>query len=88
MPYVSLKSRKELDDYLKELCGFLEITNTTPGELAYIIYAICISKAYFEDSFANMNQIIGVLESVKQEFYRRVVAPYEDKKIKENGDIT
>lgn len=23
----------------------------------------------------------------KQEFYRRVLSPYEDKKIKENGDI-
>jgi len=31
--------------------------------------------------------MIGVLECVKQEFYRRKVAPYEDIKIIENGDI-
>ena len=29
----------------------------------------------------------GVLENIKQEFYRRVALPYEEKKIIENGDI-
>jgi hypothetical protein len=31
--------------------------------------------------------ITGVLENIKQEYYRRVAEPYEDKKIIENGDI-
>jgi hypothetical protein len=31
--------------------------------------------------------ITGVLENIKQEFYRRVASAYEDKKIIENGDI-
>lgn len=31
--------------------------------------------------------IIGLLESVKFEFYRRFVSPYEDIKIEENGDV-
>jgi len=30
---------------------------------------------------------MGVLECIKQEFYRRAVAPYEDKKKEENGDV-
>jgi len=29
----------------------------------------------------------GVLENVKQEMYRRLAAPYEDKKAEENGDV-
>jgi len=37
--------------------------------------------------YQNMNDIIGALEGCKIEFYRRVVAPYEDTKIKENGDV-
>jgi hypothetical protein len=31
--------------------------------------------------------ITGVLENIKQEFYRRAASSYEDKKIIENGDI-
>jgi hypothetical protein len=29
----------------------------------------------------------GVLENIKQEFYRRAAAPYEDRKINQNGDV-
>ena len=39
------------------------------------------------NSYATINDIIGALEGAKMEFYRRVVAPYEDEKIKENGDV-
>lgn len=38
-------------------------------------------------SYKTLNEIIGVLECAKQEFYRRVVVPYEDKKKEENGDV-
>jgi hypothetical protein len=31
--------------------------------------------------------ITGVVENVKQEFYRRVAVPYEEEKIVQNGDI-
>ena len=32
-------------------------------------------------------EVLGVLECVKLELYRRVAAPYEDKKCQENGDV-
>jgi hypothetical protein len=38
-------------------------------------------------SYVKIAMITGVLENIKQEFYRRVASPYEDKKILENGDI-
>lgn len=38
-------------------------------------------------SYSKIALITGVLENIKQEFYRRVAGPYEDKKIVENGDI-
>jgi hypothetical protein len=34
-----------------------------------------------------MNNIIGVLECAKQEFYRKVCSPYEDQKSKDNGNV-
>jgi len=30
---------------------------------------------------------MGVLSAITEEFYRRKVAPYEDEKIVENGDV-
>lgn len=37
--------------------------------------------------YENINTVIGVLEAVKLELYRRVAAAYEDEKILENGDV-
>lgn len=61
---------------------------STAGELNYSIHKLI--HAYLEHEkpgYEAYNKVLGVLEAVKQEFYRRKVAPYEDKKIKENGDI-
>jgi hypothetical protein len=38
-------------------------------------------------SYQTYNDVIGVLEALKLEIYRRLVAPYEDTKIIENGDV-
>jgi hypothetical protein len=38
-------------------------------------------------SYTRGNELIGVMECVKQEFYRRRLGIYEDLKLKENGDI-
>jgi hypothetical protein len=38
-------------------------------------------------SYENFNAVMGALESAKQEYYRRVMVPYEEEKIKQNGDI-
>lgn len=37
-------------------------------------------------NYQTINDIVGALEGAKAEFQRRVVNPYEDIKIKENGD--
>ena len=34
-----------------------------------------------------INDIVGAAEGAKAEFQRRVAAPYEDKKILQNGDV-
>ena len=58
------------------------------GELNYLLTQII--KRYYSDNggrYQQINDIIGALEGAKLEFYRRVAAPYEDKKIEENGDV-
>jgi len=49
-----------------------------------------ICKDYIVDNgmcYQTFNDIIGALEGCKQEFYRRMVAPYEEQKIQANGDV-
>ena len=59
-----------------------------PGDLNYLITKMLLR--YLEQkgsSYQTINDVVGALEGAKMEFYRRVAAPYEDKKIKENGDV-
>jgi hypothetical protein len=40
-----------------------------------------------EISYSKIAIMTGILENIKQEFYRRAAAPYEDRKISQNGDV-
>lgn len=58
------------------------------GELNYAICMECIEYiATYGLGYQTINDVIGALEGAKAEFQRRVVAPYEDQKIIENGDL-
>lgn len=55
------------------------------GVMNYTITTL-LNEVYEKDSYSNFNDIIGIVENVKLEFYRRRTASYEDLKIFENGD--
>ena len=81
MPYIKLARREILDQSYPDGAQ-------TAGELNYLITSLCL--AYWhgdEPSYARLNDTIGALECAKAEFYRRVVVPYEETKMKENGDV-
>lgn len=80
MPYINEHKRREIDLY-----G--EHTVEGPGDLNYLLTSTCLRYLGDKVSYSKINEIIGVLECVKLEFYRRLASPYEDKKIMENGDI-
>jgi hypothetical protein len=60
-----------------------------PGDLNYTITRLCDQYIIARGgvSYTLLNEVIGVLECAKQELYRRVAAPYEDKKLQANGDV-
>lgn len=61
---------------------------STVGELNFKITELI--SGWFQDNggkYQQVNDVLGALEGAKLEFYRRVAAPYEDKKIEENGDV-
>lgn len=81
MPYIRQEKRKALDEKIRAISdGVL-----TYGELNYVITKLLLGMD--GDSYEDLQNLIGTLECAKQEFYRRKIAPYEEKKRKENGEV-
>lgn len=84
MPYIDKIRRQVLDLEVGALCQQLR----SYGELNYaltVILLCCYNTGV--RGYERLNALVGVLECVKQEFYRRVVAPYEEEKRKQKGDV-
>ena len=94
MPYINESARLELDSCIENMVECLTHGNDVSneeftvllGEINYCFSRI-LAKSMGETSYSKIAMITGVLENVKQEFYRRIATSYEEKKIVENGDI-
>lgn len=88
MPYIRKERREELDSLILALSAAIAPDQgRRAGELNYSMTTLLKRVFGPTPNYHDFNELIGVLESVKLEFYRRAVAPYEDKKIKESGDV-
>jgi hypothetical protein len=87
MPYIRQTSRQELDHDITKLSGALQC-ELDVGEYNYVITRLIYDYINVKGlRYKHLNDVVGMLECCKQEFIRRVVSPYEDQKIKENGDV-
>lgn len=76
--------------YIQQDARYFIINGGEPGTAGELNYAITMLLRRYYDagpSYSRANDVLGALEGAKLEFYRRVVAPYEDKKIAANGDV-
>ena len=82
-----MEDRPKYEESLSALIGILkeQPVERVDGELNYIITRIL--KEVYPLRYFNINRAMGVMESCKLEYYRRVAAPYEDTKIEQNGDV-
>jgi len=84
MPYIKPGVREPMEKHIRELTYLIHGV----GELNYVITRLCLG--YFDGSEQNYrayNAIIGALHCAAYEFYRRMAAPYEDRKRNENGEV-
>lgn len=88
MPYIRKEDRERLDGVVDLVVEkFLENSMADSlGDLNYVVSRI-VASCIGEPSYSKIAMATGVLENVKQELYRRMATPYEEKKILENGDI-
>ncbi|MBI4078913.1 MAG: hypothetical protein HY429_01305 [Candidatus Levybacteria bacterium] len=87
MPYIKNEQRPQIDSLLEPLISHLKKlpTEEQDGSLNYIVTKII--KQLYPQKYFHYNRALGVLTAITHELYRRVVGPYEDTKIKENGDV-
>ena len=94
MPYILKSKRKLFKEILANIKETIEILAVSDkdcivaGDLNYLITKIL--DIYIEingECYANYNEVMGMLECCKQEYYRKRIAIYEDKKEKLNGKV-
>lgn len=79
MPYLNSAIRASLNDGRKPLKG---------GELNYIISKLLNDFVQMKGiSYATINEAMGAVICAANEFERRVIAPYEELKAKQNGEV-
>lgn len=88
MPYIEPERRPPIDKLLDPLIDYLK---TVPdeyldGDLTYVFYKAAV-RLYQPVRYKKITRVKGVLDNTKDEYYRRIAFPYEDKKIKLNGDV-
>jgi len=85
MPYIQQKDREKFAIPVPE----------NGGELQYLIAEMIQNMLQFRRlsgdnsciRYKDLEEVMGALNGANQEFYRLVVAPYEDRKSVENGNV-
>ena len=81
MPYIERRKRVQFDAALSG-CKPKDV-----GELTYCLYILCMDYLHSGYRYHDLAEVAGALTCTIQELYRRKIAPYENGKIEENGDV-
>lgn len=81
MPYIKDQQRAVMDQIVDQMAHTVKAN----GDLNYILYAFC--KRHINPSYNDYKNYLGELNEAAEEIRRRMLAPYEDRKIMENGDV-
>ena len=87
MPYIPKEQRIKIDSAISELVNKMSSLPKADraGVLNYTVSTMIDSL--YKLKYSEVNEAIGALECIKQEYYRRIASPYEDIKIEQNGDV-
>jgi hypothetical protein len=90
MPYITQNRRDALDPLIEALAKQLHFMMMPPesreGDLNYAISKL-LQAMYPVQKYSEYNAAYGMLQCCATEFYRTVIAPYEDQKKFENGEV-
>lgn len=91
MPYIEQEKRDILDPAIESL--FVRLIDmqckdeeSNMEENINYVFTKLLKKCYGE-SYGEINNALGIMSAVQLEYYRKVVTPYGNQKIYENGDV-
>lgn len=93
VPYIEPGQRPAIDEAVGRLAEAVRSQgadlNARAGLINYAVTRLLLEILDDEPRlrYHHIALVTGVVENVKQEFYRRLAAPYEDGKSAENGDV-
>ncbi len=82
MPYIKQSERSWPDYVVRQMDTACIQAN---GELNYILFKY--AKYHIPQNYNSIKNYIGELNECIAEIRRRILAPYEDQKLKDNGDV-
>jgi hypothetical protein len=90
MPYIKPVYRTAYVNAVKGLERIFATVGAGEGDLNYVLTSVALAWLKYHKppyKYATRVQVLAAFEAAKLEYYRRVMAPYEDKKIEVNGDV-
>ena len=83
MPYISPEKRSDMNKVVEAM---KVVGVKADGDLNYILFKYC--KETVPSSYNSIKNFLGELDECRAEIRRRLLAPYEDMKIEQNGDVS
>jgi len=87
MPYIKQDQRPKIDQLVAPLLAHLKSLPMEDQDGALNYATTRILKGLYPLRYFHLNRALGVMTAITQELYRKIIGPYEDTKIKENGDV-
>jgi hypothetical protein len=87
MPYINKGQRPKIDELINPLIDHLKSLpiEEQDGSINYAVTKVI--KHVYPQKYFHFNRALGVLTAISLELYRKIIGPYEDKKIAENGEV-
>ena len=87
MPYIKANRREPLDMLVMDFARVRDDYGMGEGELNYLFTRLLLEWVGRTRTYDLLSAARGILQDVSDEFYRRVVTPFEELKRWENGDV-
>ena len=87
MPYIKKEQRPKIDELVAPLISHIKSLpmEDQDGSMNYAVTKML--KGIYPQKYFHFNRALGVLTAITHELYRKIIGPYEDTKISENGDV-
>ena len=90
MPYIKSSDKGVYEKGIRSIREAFAGVGASDGELNYVLTSVALAWLNYHQpphNYSLRSDVVKAFECAKLEFYERRVRPYEDEKIKENGDV-